>query len=125
VAILVVVLLCAGGFGAWLALRAGEWLSSFAAAPSWRGLVHGGTNWVLFCWFADWSWRAASPPFLESDKLGLDARIYLRGAQAWLSGGDPWNATVQFHDALHGAQLRLRKADRIPGVFAHQVPAPV
>jgi len=98
-AILVVVLVCAGGFGAWLALRAGGWLSSFAAAPSWRELVHGGTNWILFCWFADWSWRAASPPFLESDKLGLDARIYLRGAQAWLNGGDPWNATVQFHDA--------------------------
>ena len=96
--VVVLVLIACLAFGAWLAVRALRWLFAFAAAPSWPRLVDGATQWILFCWFADWSWRAAAPPFLQSDKLGLDARIYLAGAQTWLAGGDPWTATVWFHD---------------------------
>jgi hypothetical protein len=95
----ILVLAAAAAFGAWLAADTLAWLRGFAKAPSIAGFVRGVVQWGLFCWFADWSWRAASPPFLDSDKLGLDARIYLAGAKAWLSGDNPWSAQVLFHDA--------------------------
>ena len=97
--IAVAILLAALAFAAWLAVGVARWLRAFAAAPSLGAAVGGLAQWWLFCWFADWSWRAASPPFIQSDKIGLDARIYLAGAQTWLAGGDPWTATVWFNDA--------------------------
>jgi hypothetical protein len=96
---LVAILIAAAVFGAWLALGVARWLCRFVAAPSWSDALHGVFRWWLFCWFVDWSWRVAFPPFVQSDKLGLDARIYLGGAQAWLSGGDPWTSAVWFNDA--------------------------
>jgi len=97
--ILPAVLLAAAAFSGWLAVGVVRWLREWAASPSIVGAVHGIARWWLFCWFVDWSWRAAYPPFVQSDKLGLDARIYLAGAKAWLSGGDPWSAQVVFNDA--------------------------
>jgi hypothetical protein len=96
---LVAILIAATVFGAWLATGVARWLCGFAAAPSWGGFVRGMTQWWLFCWFIQWSWQVAYPPFVESDKLGLDARVYLGGAQAWLAGRDPWASAVWFHDA--------------------------
>jgi hypothetical protein len=97
-AVVLLVLIAALAFGVWLAIGAARWLWGFAAAPTGRKLVHGSVQWALFCWFVNQSWQAAAPPFFQSDKLGLDARIYLGGAQRWLAGGDPWTATVEFHD---------------------------
>jgi hypothetical protein len=99
VAIVAAILFAVAAFGAWLAVGVARWLREFAAAPSLRAAVQGLTQWWLFCWFLDWSWRAAYPPFVQSDKFGLDARIYLGGAQTWLSGGDPWTSVVWFNDA--------------------------
>jgi hypothetical protein len=96
---LVAILVAVALFGLWLALGVARWLRGFAASPSLGGFVRGMTQWWLFCWFAQWSWKVAYPPFVQSDKLGLDARIYLGGARAWLSGGDPWTSAVWFHDA--------------------------
>jgi hypothetical protein len=99
VTIVVAILLAVAAFGAWLAVGVASWLREFAAAPTLSGFVRGIGQWWLFCWFVDWSWRAAYPPFVQSDKLGLDARIYLGGARTWLAGGDPWTSAVWFNDA--------------------------
>lgn len=52
-----------------------------------------GGSYLLPIWFATFSvyhFRWIS----EGGLLGLDARIYHRGAAAWLAGGDPWTASV-------------------------------
>jgi hypothetical protein len=51
---------------------------------------------ALGLWFAVQSWLRISRFVGDGVPLGLDARIYYRGAAAWLNGADPWEAQVQF-----------------------------
>jgi len=56
--------------------------------------------WVAGCvalaaWFAVQSYGRLSAFYRAGVPIGLDARIYFRGVQAWLEGADPWQATVQ------------------------------
>jgi hypothetical protein len=56
---------------------------------------------VLLAWFAWQTWQRLSFFFIRNFPLGLDARIYYRGVQAWLNGGNPWDATVSAGGAAY------------------------
>ncbi len=49
---------------------------------------------VLLGWFAWQTYQRISFFVVRDFPLGIDARIYYRGVQSWLSGGSPWAAAV-------------------------------
>ncbi len=56
-------------------------------------------RWTLPVWFTVGTALVAAKVTLAHSALGGDAILYAQAAQAWLSGGDPWNlpgATIQF-----------------------------
>ena len=50
-------------------------------------------RYVLPTWFAFWALRQIGVT-ISAGGFGLDTRIYYRAAVAWVSGGDPWAASV-------------------------------
>ena len=51
-------------------------------------------RWLLPIWFAVLS--AGTLFLLGLDAIGVDARIYFRGSQAWLQGRDPWETFASY-----------------------------
>ena len=49
---------------------------------------------ALAAWFADWTWLRITILVSGKVPLGQDIRIYYRGVQSWLNGGNPWAASV-------------------------------
>lgn len=61
---------------------------------------------VLPAWFAFWSVAWLRLSFSSGVVVGLDTAIYRAGAAAWLAGGDPWKAHVNYpHGVLSYAGL--------------------
>lgn len=84
----------------WLPTIGVPWMTDFARTPTWQKAFHAAGQVALFGWFARWAWYSVNKQFVLGGKLGVDAHIYYRGAQAWVNGSDPWNAvasSAQYH----------------------------
>lgn len=57
--------------------------------------MRGVTTWGLPIWFAGFSLSAVALT-VNGGNLGGDARLYALAARAWLAGGDPWHAGIQW-----------------------------
>ena len=68
------------------------WADSSARRPSWRYLID---NFGLPAWFALMTAVHLATTSTTQEMIGLDARIYYRGADAWIHGGDPWSAVAR------------------------------
>jgi hypothetical protein len=55
----------------------------------------------LLGWFGWQTYQRISFFVVRDFPLGLDARIYYRGVVTWLSGGDPWTASVSAGGAAY------------------------
>jgi hypothetical protein len=85
----------------WLAATERWWPERAPARPILRDFVW---QLALLAWFGYWSWASIRTLFINGGKLAVDARIYYRGAEAWVHGGDPWSAFVYFKElSLHFA----------------------
>lgn len=69
-------------------------MSGLRSSPSLLWLRRTAETMLLPVWFGLLS--AGNLLLLGPHALGVDARIYVRGAVAWLAGGNPWNASAGF-----------------------------
>jgi hypothetical protein len=65
------------------------------------GLARRAWPFVLCAWFAWQTWQRISFFFIRNFPIGLDARIYYRGVQAWLNGANPWDAGVSVGGGIY------------------------
>jgi hypothetical protein len=75
-------------------------------------LIAAATRYGLPAWFASMTAVHLATTSTTSQAIGLDARIYYRGSEAWLLGGDPWSAVAlmasgHFHFAGMPATVEL------------------
>ncbi len=72
----------------WLAAPGREWARQLDALARFVWPIG------LALWFAWNSWQRVSFFVDRTFPIGIDSRIYYRGAWAWVHGGDPWEAGV-------------------------------
>jgi hypothetical protein len=93
-----------GAAALWLPTIGLPWMTDFVRTPTRHKALHAGGQAVLFGWFAKYAWDTVHAQFIVAGRLALDARIYYRGAEAWVHGSDPWAAKVDFPSySLHYA----------------------